>query len=370
MSFTLRPLVLATAIAAASSTFLMPAAYAGGTIKIDDTKWISVGAGLRTSFNSVEDGAPNGDDRSKDFQLDSVRLYVNGQIHKNIKLEFNTERQDDGGGDDDVRVLDALAKVEFNELVNVWGGRFLPPSDRSNLDGPYYLNAWNFPIAQAYPAIFAGRDEGAAIWGQVNGGQFKYQLGTFQGTEGGPNDEDNLLYAGRVTYNFWDPEPGYYNSSTYYGGKEILAIGLVYQAQSDGTGTAADQGDFSGWSIDGLLETKVGDGVLNGEFAYYDYDHDDKLPAFGYQGEGYFVLGSYLFPNKIGIGQLQPMLRYQNVDVDNGGPETDIVELGLNYIIDGHNARVSFVYGDAEVDLAGGGDADADFFQIGVQLQI
>ncbi len=369
MSFTLRPVALGMALASVSATFVAPSAYAGGTIAIDDNKWVSVGAGLRTSFNSVENGAPNGDDRSKNFQLDSVRLYVNGQIHQNIGFTFNTERQDDGSGDDDIRVLDALGQFKFSEMINLWVGRMLPPSDRSNLDGPYYLNAWNFPAAQAYPAIFAGRDDGAAIWGQTNGGQFTYQLGTFEGTEGAPNQEENLLYTARLNYNFLDPEPGYYTSSTYYGAKEILAIGFAYQTQEGGTGTLADPGDFTGWNVDGLLETKVGDGVVNMEFAYYDYDHDDKTPAFGYQGDGYFILGSYLFPNKIGIGQLQPMVRYQNVDQDNG-VESDITELGVNYVIDGHNARVSFVYGDVEQDLPGGGDASADFFQIGLQLQI
>lgn len=92
-----------------------------------------MGAGLRASFNSVEDGAPSGDDRSKDFTLDSIRLYMGGQLHSLIAFEFNTER--DGGGD--VHVLDAVAKFAFSDLFQVWAGRFLPPSDRSNLDGSY-----------------------------------------------------------------------------------------------------------------------------------------------------------------------------------------------------------------------------------------
>ncbi len=363
-----RPVVLGIALAMASAPFTLPTAQAGGTIKIDDTKWVSVGAGLRTSYTSEEDAAPSGSDRSNDFELDSVRLYINGQIHENILVTFNTERDSDGN----IELLDGIAQFEFSDLFNDWMGRFLPPSDRSNLDGPYYLNTWNFPSVQAYPAICAGRDDGAAIWGQVDGGMFKYQAGLFEGENdaAGPNQEDELLFAGRAVINFWDPEPGYYNSSTYYGGKEILALGLVYQSQSDASGTAADPGDFAGWSVDGLLETKLaGGGVATGEFAYYDYDHDDKATAFGYQGDGYFVLGSYLFPQKVGIGQLQPMVRFQKLD-DDSGDETDITEVGVNYIIDGHNARISFVYGEQEDDPAIGADTDTNFFQVGVQLQI
>lgn len=74
-------------------------------------------------------------------------------------FEFNTEKD----ADDDIRVLDGIAKFQFNDLVNIRAGRLLPPSDRSNLSGPYYLNAVDYPFVQNYPAIFAGRDNGAAF---------------------------------------------------------------------------------------------------------------------------------------------------------------------------------------------------------------
>jgi hypothetical protein len=364
--------VVVTAFLLSSSLLVISnQARAGAKIKIDETKWVSVGAGLRTSFNSVENAAPSGTDRSKDFELDSIRLYVNGQVTKHIKLEFNTERDADGNID----VLDGVAKFEMTDLINVWAGRMLPPSDRSNLSGPYYLNAWNFPSVQAYPNIKAGRDDGAAVWGQTGGGVFKYQAGFFQGIDGSasptsPNQKDDLLFAGRLVYNFWDPEPGYYNSSTYYGSKDVLAIGLVYQSQSNASGTATDPGDFTGWNLDFLYEQKLkAGGVVSAEAAYYDYDWSNK-PVVNpglYQGNGYFVLGSYLLANKTGWGKFQPMLRYQKLEPDTGyGVETDIAEIGLNYIIDGHNARVALVYGDADPT----GAPSTNFVQLGVQLQI
>jgi len=348
---------------------------AGGTIAIDDTKWVSVGAGIRTSFNAVEDAAPSGNDYSKDFNLDSIRLYVNGQIHKNIKFTFNTERQDKGGGDDDIRALDVIAQFELSPQLNLWAGRFLPPSDRLNLDGPYYLLSWNFPLVQAYPSIFAGRDDGAAVWGDTAFGdtQFKYQLGASQGCSDngtcntGANTDDNLLYSGRFTFNFWDPEPGYYNSSTYYGKKDILALGFALQSQSDAVGTPANQADFFGWNVDGLMEKKLSnDGVVTLEGAYYDFDLD-KAAVSGslIGGNSYFVQGAYLFPQPVGIGKLQPYLQISKLDPDVGS-ETDKWELGLNYIIDSHNARVSAVAGNLDPDNG----KDSKFFTLGIQLQI
>jgi len=366
-----------TAVMLAAGGLMAAAApvNAGGTIAIDDTKWVSVGAGLRTSFNAVEDSAPSGDDYSKDFQLDSVRLYINGQIHKNVKFTYNTERQDNGSGDDDIRSLDVIAQFEFTPGFNLWAGRFLPPSDRPNLDGPYYLLSWNFPLVQTYPSIFAGRDDGAAVWGEtaVGNTQLKYQVGAFQGCADngtcntGANDEDNLLYAGRFTVNFWDAEPGYYNSSTYYGGKDILSIALVLQSQSDAVGTVANQADFFGWNVDGLMEKKLGNGgVVTVEGAYYDFDLDDAvLTGSLIEGSSYYLQSAYLFDQQVGIGKFQPYLQISNLDPDNGS-EVDKWEAGLNYVIDGHNARISAVVGNIDPD----GGQDTSFFTMGIQLQI
>lgn len=338
-------------------------AWADTKLKIDDTRWFSVGAGLRTSFNSVEDGAPNGTDRSKDVEVDNIRLYTAGQVHQNAKLTFNTERQSDST----VRVLDAIAQLEFSDMFNVWLGRFLPPSDRSLLDGPYYLATWDFPFVQNYPALFAGRDDGVAAWGQTGGGKFKYQVGAFQGRDGPgtSNQSDSLLYAGRLTWNFWDPEPGYYNASTYYGAKEILALGLVAMSQSDGAGTAATPGDFTGWSVDALMEKRVGGDVLSVEAAYYDYDLDGVADASLVQGEGFFVYLGYLIGAKTGAGKFQPHVRYQKLEPD-GAVERTRYDVGVNYVIAGHDARLSLIYADDDR----GALPDAKILRVGVQLQI
>jgi len=355
---------------------------AGGMIKGDDHKWISVGLGVRTSFSSVEDAAPDGSSRSKDFDLETMRLYINGSIAKGITFEFNTERVESTGfdGGDKVRVLDALGKFKFSNGFNIWAGRFLPPSDRSNLDGPYFLNVFDFPFVQAYPAIFAGRDNGVAVWGQFNKDKFKYQLGAFEGRNSrtnvgtNPNNKDNLLYTGRLTYNFLDPESGYYNSSTYYGSKDILAIGIVgmYQARGAGSAGAAARGDFTGWNADFLFEKKLATGgVASLEAAYYDYDLDGKADLSLTQGKSYLILSSFLIPQQIGWGKFQPYVRYQNFNRDQSNAAGnrgvhERYEGGVNYIIQGHNARISALYYE---DDAGPGAKALGTFKVGLQLQ-
>lgn len=354
-------------------------AQAGGKIDIGSNRSISLGMGLRSSISTAENGAPNGSSNSKDFTLESFRLYVGGQLSENISFEFNSDYDSAPAGTEGIRVLDAVIKFAFSETFNIWAGRFLPPSDRSNLSGPYYLNAWDFPFVQKYPNVFAGRDDGLAVWGQLEGGRFKYQLGVFEGTEdtsGGPNQSDALLYTGRLTLNLLDPEPGYYNSSTHYGGKDIAAIGLVGMYQEDAVGTPGNAGSFTGWNIDLLFEKDLGgSGVATLEGAYYNYDVENKALAptsgDGTEGEGFMGLASFLFPNKVGSGsfegQLQSMVRYQ--EFENEGVvvgEHSRTDIGISHIMNGHNARISLTY--SMDDPASG--PDADIIKLGMQFQL
>lgn len=359
----------------------------GWCLPIGQDKRVTVGMGLRTSFNFIEDGAPNGTSWSDDVDLDNLRLYLNGRAARYLGLEFNTDINNAQGfpSPDELRVLDAIAKIELNDRFNFWIGRFLPPSDRSNLDGPFYLNAWEFPFVQlGYPNIFQGRDDGAAIWGQLGGGVFKWQFGAFKGVEGFPNGEDHLLYAGRLTLNLLDPEPGYYNASTYFGEKRILAIGLAAMHQDDAVGTIATPRDFTGWSLDVLFEMPLGTdgsgGVVTLEGAHYNFDDDDAAridPAGLFtpttrQGQSFFVLGSYLMPWSLGCGplkgRLQPYVRFQHYDRDFPAalaPEEQW-DLGVHYVIDGHNARLTSVWEHRD---QGPGTNHIDLLRFGVQVQ-
>jgi hypothetical protein len=66
-----------------------------------------------------------------------------------------------------------------------------------------------------------------------------------------------------------------------------------------------------------------------------------------FEGTAYDFSGMYLFPQKIGIGQFQPYLRYVNV-LPSTSTNRNAYEGGVNYVIDGHNAMVSlsWIYGD------------------------
>lgn len=352
-----------------------PATQAGATFKIDETKWISLGLGLRSSFQSIEGAAGNsGNKWSNDFNLDNARLYVNGQIHKYLKVEFNTDCQTCSNGGE-VRVLDAIGKIEYNPYVNLWVGRMLVPAERREMNGPFYSAIYQiFSSGTPFdPADFNlviksdgtsagsfGRDDGATFWGAAFDGRFQYAVGFFRGLRGGANIDDNILYAQRFSYNFWNVEknPGYYTSGTYYGkGGDILTVSVNNQYQEDGAGTASDSGNFRGTGADVLMEKVLpNNGVVtvNGEYKNYNisdgYSQASRDAGGGFamfEGNAYDISAMYLFPQEIGIGQIQPYLRYVNIN-PTGSSNRNAYQAGINYVIDGHNALVSlnYVYGD------------------------
>ncbi|WP_439135431.1 hypothetical protein [Pseudomaricurvus sp.] len=357
-------------------------AMAGGKIEIDDTKWVSVGAGLRAQYESVEDGADNGEDRSNDFAVTNMRLYMAGQIHEYIKFTFNTEKLDG----EDVEVLDAIAQFELSPAFNVWAGRMLTPADRIEMSGPFYALSWNqyrqplYASDQGGEAGRIGRDEGVTVWGKL--GKFQYAVGAFDGLEGGANESDNLLFAGRFAYNFLNMEdnPGYYTSSTYYGGLgNILTAAVSFQTQSDGVGVAGEAGDFTGYTFDVLSETVFdGGNVLTIEGEYKDFDADYTLAtppvAAGdcfclFDGTSYFATAAFLFGTDVGPGKFQPYVRY--VENDPSDAETsDSTEVGLNYVISGHNARLNLNYVDGDANASGYAGSDVNALTFGVQIQI
>jgi hypothetical protein len=377
-----------TGLVALAATLSAGSAMAGAKFEAGEDKWMSIGIGARTSFTAIEDASPSGDDWSNDFNLDSARIYINGQITKNIGFEFNTECfwcSSNAPFDTEYGILDAIAKFEFSPAFNVWAGRMLVPADREEMSGPYYANIWNWAKTPFGPADWGedhgtgnaglyGRDEGVTVWGRLGEEErFTYALGVFEGYEsagaGDADPDDNFLYAGRFSYNFLNVEkaPGYYTGSTNYGAAgDIFTVSVAFQYEEDAAGTVGDLGDFTGLYADIMYENVLeNEGVLTVEAAYKDFDLDGKTNAFGlFEGDSWKVTGLYLFPQVVGIGKFQPYIAYSEVDPETGA-DSETFDVGFNYLISGFNSRVMVSYSNTDVS----GGSDTDMFIVGYQFQ-
>ena len=373
-------------------------AHAGATIKFGEDQSLSAGIGLRSSFAAVEDGAgKNNDSWSKDFNIDNARIYLSGQINKWLKAELNTDCVFCGDANlRDFALLDAIAKIEPSPYFNIWGGRLLVPSERAEMDGPFYGNVHeNFKTpfySSDYSVKFGsggagvyGRDHGVNFWGDA--GKLKYVFGIFNGLRGDANADDNPLFATRIAYQFLNKEdnPGYYTSSTYFGSAgDILTLAVALQYQEDGAGSTLHPGDFFGMNVDALFEKPVaGVGTFTLEAAAKYFDWKNNVAAYAdpdnfgmFDGEAFTGTALYLLPNKTGPGTFQPYLRFTQINAD-GSADRNEFESGLNYVIAGHNARVSlfYQYGDLAskslVDFSPGVSGDkVSAIKLAIQLQI
>jgi len=70
------------------------------------------------------------------------------------------------------------------------------------------------------------RDNGVVYWGDF-AKKVKVSVSAFDG--GSATGNSKVLGAARVQIDFWDPEDGYYLNGTYYGDKNLLAIGGATQ---------------------------------------------------------------------------------------------------------------------------------------------
>lgn len=389
----LRAIVAAVALALGAATLPAQPAQAA-EFKLGDDAGVTAGIGIRTSFARTENGAANGTSDSNDFVIDNARLFFSGHYGKVIKGTLNT---DYNSTTDSVQILDAYVGFEFNDYLNIWLGRFLPPQDRANMYGPFYALPWSYPvIASNYPFRENGRDNGVSVWGKLLNGKLVWAGGAFEGHNKYSGSgtapmtaaaaSDKLAYSGRLVYHVWDPEPApaYLAGGWYGGSKDILTFGLGGYRQKDGVGPATAPGDLKIWNADVLFEKKTAAGVPTLEGAYYVYGVEApdcgagavcapntntvqnlNLPQVG--GKAYLAGAAWLFPQKVAWGQFQPYYRYQKFEPGAPGTfDTTWQDIGVNYIIKGPNAKVSAQYTKMENDAPPASDTWK--FIVGVQL--
>src|SRR6185503_12224344 len=110
-------------------------------------------------------------------------------------------------------------------------------------------------------------------------------VGAFDGASLTGNPK--VLGAARVQIDFWDPEAGYYLNGTYYGDKNLLAIGGATQVQSGKTAS----------TVDFLMEKKLPNGgVVSIESEYSNYNRLGGYDSRYAKSQGAYGLASYLFP--------------------------------------------------------------------------
>ena len=326
---------------------------------------LTIGAGIQTSYQHVD---ANGSPQVDQFSLGHARIYLSGTVTNDISVMFNTDYD---SATNKIGILDAAGQFNLSPMVHIWAGRFLPPSDRANLYGPFYSNQFGVytdGIQDGYNFVFQGRDNGVAYWGDFKAGivKIKASAGVFDGASLNDGSHD-VLWAGRVQLDFWDKEDGYYLNGTYYGDKNLLAVGGATQVQAGRTAS----------TVDFVLEKKVmNGGAFSLESELSDYNHLGGYNGNYAESEGVYGLASFLFPKAVGMGKFQVLGKYATADFTEGavGPglhnpsyRQQTTEVNVNYVIKEFDARVMSFYRDARFNRVMPNYWEAG---IGLQLQI
>jgi hypothetical protein len=303
-------------------------------------------------------------------QENELNLLFNAQVYKmigftaDLAATYGPTSPTDGSIQGSVAILDLIAKLDFDDAFHLWAGRMLVPSDRSNFSGTWFMAPWYYPGRYFGPTpekgannFFGapigprqgpyGRNDGATIWGEFGGGTLKYYAGVYDVFA-----NNNPLISGRINLALINPEPGYYHSSTYYGSKDILALAISGQYQK----SKGDVKDYGNFNADLLFEKNTGSGTIDIEGTFYKYFNTDI-------DFNYYALISYLTPQKLGPGALQPLLRLQQAK-PMGSDMWTMVDVQLGYVVDTYAAR--FALGYQYSSVAG---LKGNAIYLGVQLQ-
>ena len=189
----------------------------------------TIGAGMRASFAHTDPERATPSDRVPARQRAPVRQRRGAQ-ERQVHVQHRVQRRDN-----DVGVLDAGGAVRRSRRSSTSGsGRFLPPSDRANLYGPYYAQPLG-GLHRRRPGRLSVHLPGPRQRRRCTGAssaRSRSRAASFDGADG-DRRRHACSRAGRVQVDFWDPEAGYYLNGTYYGDKNLLAIGVAGQVQGE-----------------------------------------------------------------------------------------------------------------------------------------
>jgi hypothetical protein len=377
--------------------------WAGMKLKISDDTQIDLGFRVQTQFIATNDNNGGAGESEEKFQVRRARFRLGGSVTEYVKFFMQTDlgsgSEDPNGQGTSVQMIDAMVNLHYKNLINVIMGQFMAPAGRQITTSSGALMAIDRPNITNYnltwglngkvgfntgPNFAQGnlnisndvfvRDQGVTLFSSYSFSDTlhgKAYLGVYDGID---NTKDELRLTARAQVNFFDPEPGYFNLSTYLGKKKTVGIGASYDYQSD---FAFDDSkgwvDYNWFELDAFMDYPVGPGFLTAEVAFQNLDldsakalHDSPTTGIAQnaketQGNGlYGQIGYYLED-----WQVQPWagIDYWDSDGSNDIGSFTSYRIGLTYFFKGHNANVKMGYErfEAEEKVAGQHD-DIDTF--------
>lgn len=206
-----------------------------------------------------------------------------------------------------------------------------------------YRIALNSPLRNnlAAGADYGLKDSGLTYSGAIN-----------LNKDGDPTG--NTILEGYFRYNFLDKESTKlpYQVGTYLGSKTIFGIGAGFFLHPNGmyNESSGEHSGISHFAIDAFLDKPMGDGkgALNAYFALISFDYGNSyVSRWGGTGTAIYGQLGYL----IKAAKLMPYIAYQSGNYEGLNDPVSALDIGLNYFINGHNAKVTLEYHSIKGDI-------------------
>lgn len=180
----------------------------------------------------------------------------------------------------------------------------------------------------------------------------------------------NGVYQGYFRYNLWDAEGTKlpYNVGTYLGKKKVLALGTGFYLHPDGAYNNAEGNqqhvNVGHFALDAFMDLPTKFGCLNAYASLMNFNFGENYVG-RWAGTGtaiYGQVGTYFKSSK-----LMPYLAYQVGDYEGFSENMTSLNAGVNYFINGHNAKLTLEYHRINRDLTA---TRGDVSQIRMQAHI
>ena len=352
---------LSSGLLAAAALALVPQAASAWSPKLEvsETTWVQLGYLHQFWYQSVDDGAASGSDRSNDFFTRRNRVMLLGQATDKIFFFVNYDAASGSaaGARQDPVLTDAMIDYRIRPEFNLVVGRQLVPFTIDNNTSAVTLTGIDYPTRTLanQPTTPSGafwRDDGILARGLLGGGMFDYRVGYFRGDRGTSNAAGDGRITGMFTINLASPQGGWFFNQNSLGALDVLSFGVGFD-QMGRSGAS----DHEAWSAFFTMEKKLGAGHLSFNGTYIDWDG-----VVGGFGDGTsMVLAAAFQPTG---SKWQPVLRWQQQDPDVG-TKLDTIGIGLGYYISGHRANIKAEYSIDDMVIGG---SKKDAFRVQAQL--
>jgi hypothetical protein len=227
-----------------------------------------------------------------------------------------------------------------------------------------YRVALNSPLRNN---IGAGRDYGMKDSGLTYNGVLN--------TEEDGNPTGNTIIEGYFRYNFWDKESTKlpYQVGTYLGKKKVFGIGAGFFAHPNGMYNegSGEHGHVTHLAVDAFLDMPLGSNgnALNAYAAFMNFDYGNNYVS-RWAGTGTALYGQLGYFVK--SAKLMPYVAFNTGNYDGFDDSVNAIDIGLNYFINGHHAKITLEYHKISGDIREGAIVIQDdaLSQIRLQMHI